>query len=158
MLISGSDSTVFDIPIGRSYDDRGMRHDNHDAFGVEVQVPLLFGDVTQLAEKASASNSAKASAEKPRPSCNRTRLAEEASASRSATANAVEPVCKKAKAAEPIANAEEPIANAEEANAEDERSKSVVESGEPLQNAEKTLQQISGDAADKMPTPKLKEL
>jgi hypothetical protein len=114
MLISGSDSTVFDIPIGRSYDDRGMRHDNHDAFGVEVQVPLLFGDVTQLAEKASASNSAKASAEKPRPSCNRTQLAEEASASRSATANAVEPVCKKAKATERIANAEEPIANAEE--------------------------------------------
>ena len=163
MLISGSDSIVFDIPIGRNYDDRGMRNDNHDAFGVEVQVPLLFGDVTQLAAKESASNSAKASAEKPRPSCNRTRLAEEASASRSATANAVEPVCKKAKAAEPLANAEEPIANAEEANSEDsvdseDSEDSKCEIREALQKAEKTMQQIHGDAADKMPTLKLKEL
>ena len=167
MLISGSDSTVFDIAIGRSYDDRGMRNDNHDAFGVAVQVPLLFGDVTQLAEKASASNSAKASAEKPRPSCNRTRLAEEALASRSATADAAEPVCKKAKAAEPIANAEKPITNAEETNSEyfeesedseDERRKLRVESEKGLQQAEMTLQQIYGDAADKWPTSKLQEL
>jgi hypothetical protein len=91
MLICGSDSKVFDIAIGRSYDDRGMRNDTHDAFGVTVQVPLLFGDVTQLAEKASASNPAKASAEEPLPIGNLTRLAEKTSASRSATASADEP-------------------------------------------------------------------
>ena len=65
MLISGSDSEVFDIAIGKSYDDRGMRNDSHDAFGVTVKVPVLLGDVTQLAEKASATSSATASAEEP---------------------------------------------------------------------------------------------
>ena len=65
MLVSGSDSEVFDIAIGKSYDDRGMRNDSHDAFGVTVNVPVLLGDVTQLAEKASASSSATASAEEP---------------------------------------------------------------------------------------------
>ena len=61
MLINGSDSRVFDFDIGKSYEDRGMRHDSHDAFGVTVQVPLTFGDV--IASQSAQSSSPRGSKE-----------------------------------------------------------------------------------------------
>ena len=61
MLIHGSDSRVFDIDIGKSYEDRGMRHDSHDAFGVTVQVPLTFGDL--IARQSAQSSSPRGSKE-----------------------------------------------------------------------------------------------
>ena len=40
-FIKGSRSSSWDVTIGCSYDDRGMRPDSHDFFGVTVRVPLL---------------------------------------------------------------------------------------------------------------------
>ena len=40
-FIRGTSSEAFDISIGASYTDRGMRPDSHDFFGVKLKMPLL---------------------------------------------------------------------------------------------------------------------
>ena len=64
LFVKGTNATVFDIPIGASYTDRGMRHDQHDAFGVELVILAttvppakrrkLSGDVSQPSGTSSA--------------------------------------------------------------------------------------------------------
>ena len=39
MFVKGAQSHVIDIPVGASYRDRGMRNDQHDAFGVTLLLP-----------------------------------------------------------------------------------------------------------------------
>ena len=40
-FVRGCESQAFDVTIGRSYKDRGMRIDCHDFFGVTIAVPLF---------------------------------------------------------------------------------------------------------------------
>ena len=40
-FVRGCESQAFDVTIGRSYQDRGMRNDCHDFFGVTIAVPLF---------------------------------------------------------------------------------------------------------------------
>ena len=40
-FVRGCDSQAFDVTIGHSYKDYGMRQDDHDFFGVTVSVPLF---------------------------------------------------------------------------------------------------------------------
>jgi len=40
-FVRGSGSEAFDVTIGASYKDRGVRNDSHDFFGVTVSVPLF---------------------------------------------------------------------------------------------------------------------
>ena len=39
LFVKGANTTSFDIPIGASYTDKGMRNDQHDAFGVTLVIP-----------------------------------------------------------------------------------------------------------------------
>ena len=39
-FVKGATAEMFEIPIGFSYFDRGMRIDEHDAFGITIVVPL----------------------------------------------------------------------------------------------------------------------
>ena len=43
LWVKGAETVRFDITIGYSYEDRGMRNDSHDAFGIYVQMPLVNG-------------------------------------------------------------------------------------------------------------------
>ena len=43
-FVLGSSSEQFPICIGSSYEDRGMRNDCHDYFGITVDVPLFWSD------------------------------------------------------------------------------------------------------------------
>ena len=40
-FIRGTPSEAFEIEIGRSYPNRGIRHDMHDCFGFELRIPLV---------------------------------------------------------------------------------------------------------------------
>ena len=40
-FVKGTASKPFDITIGASYSDRGMRHDSRDFFGMTLKVPLV---------------------------------------------------------------------------------------------------------------------
>ena len=40
-FIKGSPSEAFDIGIGRSYPNRGIRQDMHDCFGFKLRIPLV---------------------------------------------------------------------------------------------------------------------
>ena len=40
-FVKGTSSKPFDVSIGVSYRDRGMRHDQHDFFGMTLKVPLV---------------------------------------------------------------------------------------------------------------------
>ena len=40
-FVRGCESQAFDVTIGRSYQDRGIRNDSHDFFGVTIAVPLF---------------------------------------------------------------------------------------------------------------------
>jgi len=40
LFVRGADSDTFDINIGSSYSDRGVRDDIHDAFGVVLKIPV----------------------------------------------------------------------------------------------------------------------
>ena len=40
-FIRGTASEAFEIKIGRSYPNRGIRHDMHDCFGFELRIPLV---------------------------------------------------------------------------------------------------------------------
>ena len=40
-FVRGCESQAFDVTIGRSYQDRGIRNDCHDFFGVTITVPLF---------------------------------------------------------------------------------------------------------------------
>ena len=57
-FIKGSASEAYDLAIGRSYTDRGVRNDDHDAFYLRVYVPIYpaFHEVKPSAE-ASAQES-----------------------------------------------------------------------------------------------------
>ena len=41
-FVRGCDSEAFDVTIGASYKDRGIRNDCHDFFGVNVSLPLFL--------------------------------------------------------------------------------------------------------------------
>ena len=40
-FIKGTPSEAFEIEIGRSYPNRGIRQDMHDCFGFELRIPLV---------------------------------------------------------------------------------------------------------------------
>ena len=40
-FVRGCESQAFDVTIGRSYKDRGIRQDCHDFFGVTISVPIF---------------------------------------------------------------------------------------------------------------------
>ena len=40
-FVKGTPSKAWDIPIGASWEDRGMRNDSHDFFAVSLKVPLV---------------------------------------------------------------------------------------------------------------------
>ena len=40
IFVKGCNAELFELPVGASYEDRGARNDNHDAFGVELVVAI----------------------------------------------------------------------------------------------------------------------
>ena len=49
LLVKGANAQRIDIPIGQSYPtDRGMRNDQHDAFGVQLVIPCSTGSPRRL--------------------------------------------------------------------------------------------------------------
>ena len=40
LFIKGACGETFDVTVGKSYDDRGMRNDIHDFFGIALQIPM----------------------------------------------------------------------------------------------------------------------
>ena len=38
LFVKGAHASLFELPVGVSHSDRGIRHDNHDAFGVELRL------------------------------------------------------------------------------------------------------------------------
>ncbi len=51
-FIKGAQSMPFDIAIGYNYIDRGVSHDQHDFFGMTLQVPLGHAIVESTIEKS----------------------------------------------------------------------------------------------------------
>ena len=41
-FVKGTTSSVWDVAIGASYKDRGMRNGQHDFFGITFNVPLIL--------------------------------------------------------------------------------------------------------------------
>jgi hypothetical protein len=39
-FVKGANAELFELPVGFSWSDRGVRNDNHDAFGVELAVQV----------------------------------------------------------------------------------------------------------------------
>ena len=40
LFVKGACGETFDVTVGKSYDDRGMRNDIHDFFGIALQIPM----------------------------------------------------------------------------------------------------------------------
>ena len=50
-FVKGTASKAWDVSIGASYRDRGMRHDCHDFFGMTLKVPLVQVPTTHISEE-----------------------------------------------------------------------------------------------------------
>jgi hypothetical protein len=46
LFCKGGALTLFDVPIGSSYQDRGMRNDSHNCFGIALTMPLAKNKVS----------------------------------------------------------------------------------------------------------------
>ena len=52
LFVRGCHSEAFDIAIGASYEDRGIRNDCHDCFGVALTLPLLAVEKSLVQKRA----------------------------------------------------------------------------------------------------------
>ena len=84
LFVRGCDSQPFDVTIGQSYKDRGMRRDCHDFFGVTLSVPLCRSSPEKKPrlEEALTGRAAEASASVSQPSVSVSSSAENSSSAR----------------------------------------------------------------------------
>ena len=55
-FVKGAKASVFELPVGASYRDRGARHDQHDAFGINLTIHGQAASVSLGAEESTTSD------------------------------------------------------------------------------------------------------
>ena len=61
-LVKGCSVEVFEVEVGYSYAQRGMRHDCHDALGIVLRLPLLRANAPELRERTAPQDAPSAAA------------------------------------------------------------------------------------------------
>jgi hypothetical protein len=57
LFVKGANAALFELPVGASHRDRGVRNDNHDAFGVQIRVKVCKKVKTCTPERQASGDS-----------------------------------------------------------------------------------------------------